>query len=98
MKRDKIAMSIRKLHRLIRREQRRFEPEIRRALREGEYERERRLMQMLRIRTCELTREWEEWRLMQPPFTTKSTHGEWYERHPVTPENQRLLRPELFQS
>ena len=95
MKRDQIAVSIRKLHRLIRHEQRRFEPEIKRALRLGEYERERRLGHMLHVRIYELTREWEEWRLTQPPFITKSAYGPWCERHPVTPENQHLLRPEL---
>lgn len=95
MKRDKVSVSIRRLYRLIRQEQRRFEPEIKRALREGEYERERRLSHMLRIRTYELTREWEEWRLTQPPFITKVPRRNWYERHPVTPENQHLLRPEL---
>ncbi len=95
MKRDKIATSIRKLYRLLRREERHFEPEIKRALREGDYQRERRLMHMMQTRKYELMREWEEWRLTQPPFLTKSSAGNWYECHPVTPENRHLLRPEL---
>lgn len=95
MPRDKIAASIRRLYRLLRREERRFEREIKRALKEGHYERERRLSHMLHVRRYELLSEWKQWRLTQPPFVTKSKAGDWYERHPVTPENQHLLRPEL---
>jgi hypothetical protein len=88
---DKIAKSIRKLNRLIAKEWRAIEPELKRCLKIGHYESERLLRSRATERQRELVRQWEEFRLTLLPFMTKEKG--YYVRHPVTPENQHLLRP-----
>lgn len=91
MARDKIATSIRKLNRIIKREWRLVEPELKRRIRIGDCLGERRLREHTHHCVDKLIRDWVQWRLMQPPFTTKQ--GAYLVRHPVTPENAYLLKP-----
>lgn len=85
----KIDAARRKLNRMIAKEWRQIEPELKRCLKEGNYEAERYLRSRVFQRQCELIREWQDWRLTQPPFMTKEDG--YYMRHQVTPENEHLL-------
>src|SRR5262245_3425115 len=88
-----VDQSVRRLRRLIRKEWRAVELELKRLIKAGDDEAER----YLRFRTIEAeTRhfeDWRAWRLQQPPFVTKK--GRIYYAHPVTPENRNLLIPRL---
>lgn len=87
-----VERSIRRLNRLIAKEWRHVEPELKRCVKRGEYERERWLRARTAERVRELTEQWREWRLSKPPFVTKEKW--YYVRHPVTPENFHLLQPQ----
>jgi hypothetical protein len=87
----KIAATLRKLNKMIAKEWRQIEPELKRCLKEGNYEAEGYLRSRVYQRQCELIKEWQDWRMTQPPFTTKAEG--YYVRHPVTPENAHLLSP-----
>jgi hypothetical protein len=88
-----VAQSIEKLGREIKREWRNIEPELKRCLKQGDYERERLIRSRAVEREEELIRQWIEWRSTQPPFITKE--GKYYYRHPITPENEHLLKPPI---
>lgn len=91
----KIAAMLRKLNKMIAKEWRQIEPELKRCIKEGRYEAERYLRARVHQRQRQLIREWQEWRVQQPPFTTKENG--YYMRHQVTPENEHLLMPGVGQ-
>jgi hypothetical protein len=91
----KIDAARRKLNRMIAKEWRQIEPELKRCIREGRYEAERYLRARAYQRQRELIREWQAWRLQQPPFMTKEDG--YYMCHQVTPENEHLLMPGVGQ-
>jgi hypothetical protein len=79
---------------------RRYEPELRRLVREGRYEDETLLRQRLFREQDHLRQEWMAIRRSMPPFVerrpAKRPGGSVDYLHPVTPENAHLLRPQYL--
>lgn len=91
----KISSMLRKLNKMIAKEWRQIEPELKRCIKAGDYDAEKYLRSRVLQRQRELIREWQDWRLTQPPFMTNM--GGYYVQHQVTPENSHenshLLNP-----
>ena len=86
-----IEQSLVKLDASLSNEWNRIEPELNLCLAEGDYYAERILRGRAFERQRELIRQWQDWRITLPPFTTKEKG--YYQRHPITPENRHLLSP-----
>lgn len=91
---QEIIKSVRKLNRMIAKEWRSIQPELKRYLKEGDYERERALRSRMAERQWAMVEQWKDFRLTLPPFRIKEKG--FYRLHPVTEENAYLLRPEAY--
>lgn len=79
------------MHSLIKHLWKHYEPELKRLVERGECDRECELRKKVAQEAYKIRRELIHERLQQPPFLTEERRG-WLVRHPVTSENEHILR------